>query len=235
MLRVGTFLCAVAWALPSYAFFEPTITGADMAGMEVTATFADSSTEIITWVTTSAVCGADGEGCSGEAAGTSWTLAQRGFTLGNLVGGSVLGVWTLTSNPGMLSDSTTIATLVINALVADVVFDIVGPNAPELTPASSLGRPFLADPSSGPLPATAVYTDPVSAPDIFGTLTLTWDTTAGLFVAGSELRFLADTDLQTPEPGTLLLLGAALAGLSLRRRLEKCPAGNTPKKRGDCR
>jgi len=199
-----------------HAAFIDIITGADMVDMEVTATFADGSTETATWVAISMDAAVpDGEGFSGGATGTGWSLQQRGFSLSNFCDVptcpslTVLGEWTLVNNSGKSMSS-----LLINAIAGGVLFDLGLPTTNDPgTPGSNTGRDWTPDPTSGPIPS-ASYGNSFSLWDLWGDLTLTWEPNA-LFAVGSELRFLADTDkISVPAPLLLLLLG----GLGLRMR-----------------
>lgn len=206
------FVLLLAGGTANAVTISDDITGADMAGMNVTALFADGSQETATWIVTSTdPTVPDGEGFAGGAFGTGWSLTQQGFSLGNVVGGAVLGEWTLNNDAGQSMTS-----LVIDAMAGDIVFDLGLPTTTaEFTPGSGSGRDFTPDPTSGPLP-DATYGALFSAPDLWGELTLTWNAN-NLFASGSELRFLADTD-QVPLPGTAMLLVIGVLGLAARHR-----------------
>lgn len=186
----------------------PIITGADMEGMNVTA-FFNGTSETAVWATTSTDASvASGEGFAGAAAGTGWGLRQQGFTLGNFVPGQgALGVWTATNNTGF-----DITSLVIDASAGNIVFDQFFDM--EFTPGSDIGRSFLS--GTDFIASSAVYSDPVSDPDLFGTLTINF--TNG-FANTNSFQFLADTDklAEVPDPSSGLLLGLGLVGLLVRR------------------
>ncbi|MCP4277640.1 MAG: PEP-CTERM sorting domain-containing protein [Gammaproteobacteria bacterium] len=206
MIRAGLLFALLFWGSSAFSMpFTSVITGADMSGMAVTATFADGSTETAIWATTSTNGAIPfGEGYAGAATGTGWSLAQQGFTLGNFTGGpggSPLGVWTFNSAAGALA----IASVEINAIIAGIVFDV---KEAVFTPGSGVGREFLADTSST-VPSSYSYGSLISSPDLYGTLSMSWDNG---FAAGSTLRFMADTD-KIPEPPTVLLMTLGLLGL----------------------
>ena len=186
---------------------ESVVTGADMAGMEVTVTFEDESTETAIWETTSTDDSVPfGEGYAGEASGASWSLAQQGFTFGNNVDGTPLGLWSFMN----FSASPTIIGFSVNALTGFTLFDIVGDA--EVTPGSQLGRAFFTELDSSLY--TVSYGNQL-ADDLFGTLTV--DFTEGL-QAGSVVEFFIDTDGFVPSPGTLALLATGLIFAGSRRK-----------------
>ncbi|MDJ0739254.1 MAG: hypothetical protein QNJ91_06030 [Gammaproteobacteria bacterium] len=182
------------------------VTGADMAGIEVTAVFADSSSETVTWVTTQPDAGA--------AFGTGWSLSQQGSTLGNVSGGSVLGLWTLDN-----VSAADIASLTINGLVAGIVFDILGlqnGDTNTYTPGSNVGRGFQSPLGPGVDALIAQYLDPVSLPDLWGTLVIDFTAAATVVAAGQQFVFLADTD-RLPLPASWMLFAVGLALMRARR------------------
>lgn len=200
------FWGSAAWSMP----ITSAITGADMAGVQVTATFADGSSDTAIWAAT----GVD----SGAASGTGWSLGESGDTFGDVLpSGLLTGVWTLSNNAGQNMTS-----LFVNAMVANVVFDtILVDTLAELadptknTPGSSQGRPFTY--SGTPTGITASYGSLVSAPDLYGTMTVDLAAGGGL-ASGSTLAFMSDTD-QVPEPPVYLLFGLGLLGLGLRKKV----------------
>ena len=189
----------------SQAGFIHDITGADMAGIEVTALFGDGTSETKVW----AANGAD----SGEATGTGWTLSQSGITYGqqdNITDPAnpvVLGAWSLVNE----SITAGIIGLSINASIADIYFDVLG--YVEHTPGSSFGRDFYEENNL----ATAAYADELSSPDLFGTMNITYNQA---LLAKSSSRFVSDTDKAiVSEPATaLVFLSGLLALVNLRRK-----------------
>ena len=177
------------------------ITGADMAGMEVTATFSNGSSETATWIVTDVPATpvpagspvGDFEVYAGGAFGNGWSLTQRGETFGDvdLANNLFFGQWTLSNQTGVTMDG-----LVIDALVGGIVFDNIF--GVEDTPTSDVGRPFT--PNSNTI--TGAYGNAYSNPDLWGTLALSFP---GGFADGSTLNFMADTD-KIPVPGTFLLV-----------------------------
>lgn len=146
----------------------------------------------------------------GGVSGVGWSLSQQGNTFGDYTGTELLGVWTLKADD--------ITRLVINALIAGFAFDnlegAIG------TPGSDVGRPFVSGSSPGFGPV-ATYSDLFSAPDLYGTLSLDWGSTAFT----GEMSFMADTDkVPVPAPPGVLLLASgllAIAGINLRTRKQK--------------
>lgn len=215
MQRFGIFLILFYGGIGnSFAGIIDVITGADMAGMEVTVTFDNNTTETATWITTSTDASVpNGEGFAGGAFGTGWSIQQQGFTQGNIafapppppvIPPTLLGLWTIENEA---ANPLTIVSMEINALVGDILFDLF--LLTEHTPGSGFGRDFLPDPANPAIPV-ATYGDLYSSPDLWGSLSLDWSTVGGL-APGAGLRFFADTDT-IPNPGTLLLLSAGLFG-----------------------
>ncbi len=177
------------------------ITGADMAGMEVTATFSNGNTETATWIVTDVPATpvpagssvGDFEVYAGGAFGNGWSLTQRGETFGDvdLANNLFFGQWTLSNQTGVTMDG-----LVIDALAGGIVFDNVF--SVEDTPTSDVGRAFTPDSNA----VTGAYSNSFSNPDLWGTLALSFN---GGFADGGTLNFMADTD-KIPVPGTLLLV-----------------------------
>ena len=206
----GLFFLLSLWASSALSLvIDPVVTGADMVGMEVTAFFGAGSESAIWGVTSSGPGGPFGEGFSGAASGTGWTLSQQGFTEGNYdpVAG-VLGAWTVTNNTG-----SSITSMRIDALIANIVFDIIFDS--EVTPGSGIGRTFLADPAYGGF-TNAAYSNQINPGynDLFGSLTINFGN--GL-LDGDSVRFLADTDAVIPAPGSVWLLAIGLAAMCFRK------------------
>ncbi|MEO0825160.1 MAG: hypothetical protein AAFW84_20935 [Cyanobacteria bacterium J06635_15] len=200
-------------------------TGADMGGMEVTVNFLGGLSETAIWQPTG--------GLSGGAFATEWSLTQSGNTFNGF------------NNPWVFNYDgfERITSLIIDAVPGNTVFDIL-PVALG-TPGSADGGAFTV--TGGQAPTTFDYSVPIdiSVGDLFGQLTLDWDSG---FEAGS-LAFLADTDSGTidnpvtpdpdpvdpdpidpdpvdptpvsvPEPGLLLgLLG--LGALGINKQLQQ--------------
>lgn len=203
-LSVVLLLCA---SPASSLVLESVVTGADMSGMQVTA-YSGAGSDSALWAVTSSDPGEPfGEGFAGAASGIGWSLSQQGYTIGNYGSGvGALGAWTLTNNTG-----SSITSLSIDALVANIVFDIL--EDAEHTTGSGVGRAFL--PESDLFGATAVYSNQLSSgfDDLFGRLTINF---ANGFADGASLRFLTDTDAVIPLPGSLWLFVIGFLGMSYR-------------------
>jgi hypothetical protein len=217
--RISLFFALLIGASTTTAMsISSVISGADMVGMGVTATFADASTETAFWQQTGTDASVPlGEGFSGAATSHSFVLSQQGFTLGN-IGSSpattladFLGVWTLTSN----STSSTLTHLRINAWIGGIVFDNVF--GAETTPGSANGREYqeiLTLP--GDYLGAASYSQPIagSGGDLFGILDIAFQGLAD----GDSVHFWADTDaVAVPEPATFLLFALGFLGLLVSR------------------
>jgi hypothetical protein len=139
-----------------------------MSGMKVTASFLDGSSQTNIWGPT--------DDRSGGAFGTGWSLTESRD--------SYSAPWILTNS------SQGITSLVIQAIPGNTVFDtypfLTGPLQ---TDGSAEGWTF--EPKSGQSPSSFAYSDEIdiSQGDLFGTLSLYWDT--GFT---GQLVFRADTD-----------------------------------------
>ena len=144
-----------------------------MSGMQVTASFLNGTSETITWIPTNDI--------SGGAFGSNWFLTQSGDTFSY--------AWDLNNN------GIGITSLVIDAIPGNTVFDTYPLLEGSLqTPGSAEGWEFTTLPGQGP--DSYAYSDPIdiSQGDLFGTLSLYWN--SGF--AGNMI-FGADTDSGSPD------------------------------------
>lgn len=161
-------------ALPSQA---TTLTGFTtyantMAGMRVTASFADGTSQSVIWQ--------DQGGHSGGAIGSNWSVTAAGNTF---------------SDPWVFSNTGQgITSLVIDAIPGNTVFDIYpyGDNLPQ-TDGSADGWGFQTLVGQGP--NSSAYSDSIdiSQGDLFGKLSLYW-----LNGFTGQMQFRADTDSGSP-------------------------------------
>lgn len=186
-------------------------TGAQMAGMRLTAHFSGGASEVVTW--------ASFGGVSGGASGSGWSLSQAGDTFSN--------AWQL------VSTSASLDRLVIDAGPGDTVFDTTFFGAFG-TDGSALGQSFFVLSGGAGYDITATYFDAVAisgnAPvgDIYRFLEIDFTTRGIAFGPQSTLEFLSDTDnilfagdiRPVPLPLTAGLAGAGLVaiGATTRRR-----------------
>ncbi len=164
---LGTLLLLGTAAIPSQATTLTgfTTTGNMMAGMQITASFADGSSESAIWGATNSN--------SGGAFGRNWSLSESGNSFDQ--------PWIFT-NTGQA-----IISLVIDAIPGNTVFDNIPTQ--EITPGSADGWTFQT--LFGQSPTSSNYSDiiDISQGDLFGKLSLYW--TEGFT---GLIRFRADTD-----------------------------------------
>lgn len=208
--RALAFLALISCTGIAAAFpypIDPLVNGADMAGMKVTVTYADATTDTATWAATGAI--------SGGASGAGWSLTESGDTLNQPGVGSA---WTLSNTSGQA-----ITTLGIDAWAAKVFFDVILEAADasfplgydEHTPGSRQGRPFTDDLTLGITPADVTYLNLLSAPDLYGAVQVNLGPNG--LANGTSMQFMIDTD-KVPEPSLFGLMALGLAGLAWQRR-----------------
>jgi hypothetical protein len=203
-LTIVTFQATDAAQATTLTGFQTS--GNQMAGTKVTANFLDGGSETKIWAATG--------GNSGGVTSSNWSLNQSGDTF---------------SLPWTLNSTRSIASVIINAIPGNTVFDTTFGDAVG-TPGSALGKSFTVQ--SGLAPTSSKYSVPIdiSVGDLFGTLTLDWkDGFLG------KLTYLADTDSGTtddpvkpdpdnsvPEPLTILgTVTAGVFGAALRRKQQQ--------------
>ncbi|MCF2949898.1 PEP-CTERM sorting domain-containing protein [Paraglaciecola aquimarina] len=177
------------------AGFIKSVTGADMAGIEVTVTYDDATTDSAIWGATFPE--------EGAANGADWGLYEQGDTIGGDNGQFLYGVWTFTRSTNAIKN---IASLFIDTSTTNIVFDTeffdVSANG------SGAGREFTYDDKAH---------DPVTA--LFSGLYMD-ELYTGLTISGPGLvdgfQFMIDTD-EVPAPTTLSIMLLALGGLVARR------------------
>ncbi|MFC4700831.1 hypothetical protein ACFO4O_11725 [Glaciecola siphonariae] len=213
-----SLLAASSFANAALIVSQSAITGADMAGMEVTVTFADSTSESVLWTVVNGTPGTGGtaienaEAQSGGAFADTWALTQAGFTLGGVQNGIFFGDWELTN----LSAQQAIIGLSINGWLGNggIAFDSIASNTDEGTPGSGSGQAFISN-----LPASGQYflqVDP-AYDDLFWQLGIVFNT--GLN-AQDSISFFADTELlaEVSAPATIGLVLGSLVLFARRSR-----------------
>lgn len=199
----------------AHASFISIITGADMAGLQVTADFSDGFTETLTWQVISAGNGLTDtinlETQKGGVTGTMFTLNQQGDSIGNVdtnntpdLGDDIFyGLWSLTN-----SSQNILTSIIISAVGTDVVFDSLFNDNGN---GSGIGRAFIVKPSG--ISPIATYSGLIQD-ELYSTLRIDLD-----LASGDNINFFADTDItQVPAPATLSLLLLTLGGLVVRRK-----------------
>lgn len=216
-LMVGAVLLSAS--LSSQAGIISSITGADMTGISVTATFADFTSETLLWNPISTTLGTSGnniidhEGFSGGVFGTDWSLIQQGYTLGEYDGSNTYGAWSFTDNKTSGSEITSI---VIDASNTGIIFDTEFISDLSLdTNGSSQGRAVTGILAT--IDNSALFTGSYSnnyQEELFSTLTIDF------ISPGTSFQFLADTDVATvSEPATaLVFITGLLALVNFRRK-----------------
>lgn len=186
-------------------------TGAQMAGLLVTATFNNGFTQTLAWATTGTQ--------SGGVSGNGWGLATTGDTFSSLFN------YTVSATRGQL------LSLVLDATGSKQVtlFDTTFGGATG-TPGSATGRTFEIASGCVSCNVTATYSSVVAIAgsaavgDLFHVLSLTFVNGTGPTAAFAFRQDIDnDTRLNTgfvPEPGavSLLALGLLAMGTILRRR-----------------
>lgn len=196
--------------IPGLTGFQTT--GADMVGMEVTATFGSGFSETLSWTAT----GTD----SGGVSGSGWSLTQSGDTFGSFS-------WAFSFTDDLVRHDVSLLTgLTLNGIPGLTVFDRTEPSPG--TDGSESGWDLETNLTNDALVA-GEYSDPVGiggkkpVGDIFHTLTIDFTGLSGDGVRSTDFTFVQDTDndsrlTQVPLPGTLALLALGLLGLGAASR-----------------
>lgn len=180
-------------ASQAHADFISVVNGADMAGIEVTATFSDSTTETIIWGAQSAD--------SGGVSGTDWSLSQVGDSFGELGPLGVIGAWTI------FNGNSDLVSLFVNLVPASFVFDTAFGDAS--ANGSGSGREFASNTPIG-YAFSGLLQD-----ELYTALTLD-------DISDGETQFVIDTDfVSVSAPSTVSIALLSLLGLVMNSRRNK--------------
>lgn len=202
--------------------YDTSVSGTDLVGMSVKATFSDGSSELLAWQDTSAA----GHRQRGGVSGLGFSLSFEP------------GAWTL-------SASSLLTGLEIDAASGGAFFDILaGRKSGTMgdTLGSKVGSAYTViggDTLSGEIAATysnAIhFRDVDRGTDLFKVLSVDYSNLVGGGLFGTTL-FKTDLDpfkvagdlSQVPLPGGLALMLGGIAGLGVMRRKKSTIAGCTP-------
>lgn len=220
LLAGAVLILTAQTASANFIVSDSVVTGADMAGLQVSVTFADGFTETSTWEVFNDILGTDPNPIiaqedlsGGSIVDGLFSIQQQGNTLGNVDdAGNLYGLWSLTNNDFLAFDIVQLVLDGTDALIAfDTVLDYEG------TPGSGTGRPYQSFGAG-----TATYSNLVDAAfdDLYFTLTV--DFAAGELSIGETVVFMADTDklvqAEVNAPATLLLTMLGFAAFVRARK-----------------
>lgn len=192
----------ISASFSAHASFIQSVSGADLAGIEVTVLYTDGTTETDIWEATSTTAGG-----AFSNTGTGWSLTLDGDSFGsNSPEGLVGGFYFYTGNYAL-------SALYVEMIGTPFVFDIFEGDNGDGTGA---GRPFVLDVDFF---VGAIHGYPYLDSELFQYLELY--TFNGGFTAQTEFVFVTDIDAiaeDVPAPNGLLMLALALAGVRLTRR-----------------
>lgn len=192
------------FASQANAGFVEGVTGEDMVGMDVTATFADGSSETVTWDSLL-------PGAGGVMGLLNWSVTLDGDSFGEYdpVSNTLFGEFVVFNffDFDMVS-------LTFEGLAAGFVFDTAYGDAS--ANGSGSGREMVSSNAD----VFAVYSDNYMD-ELFGTMTLL-SSTQSVVDAASTMSFLTDTDqISVPAPAGLAMIALALMGMRISRKSSK--------------
>ena len=192
------------FACQANAGFVQGVTGEDMVGMDVTATFADGSSETVTW-------GALLPGAGGVTGLLNWAVFLDGDSFGEFdpISGTIFGEFVVTNFYDF-----DIVSLAFEGLAAGFVFDTAYGDAS--ANGSGSGREMVSTNAA----VFAVYSDNYMD-ELFGTMTL-FSQTQSVVSAADTMSFLTDVDkIDVPAPAGFAMIALALMGMRIARKSSK--------------